>query len=357
MKFGNEVTLFTSAYDGCETETFRSGIRIIRKGGRYGVYLKARKFAKKHLREYDIIIDEINTIPFLSYRIAKDKPLVALIHQLAREIWFYETRFPISHLGYFALEPLWLRGYRRIPTITVSNSTKTDLLKVGFQKVFAVHNGISTQPLSKMPEKASNPVLIFVGRLVRSKHPDHAISAFSQVKKALPNAELWMVGEGYMRKQLTCETDEGVTFFGRVEESKKIDLLSKAHVLLMPSVREGWGISAIEANSVGTPTVGYRVPGLVDSIVDGSTGYLVRPFDVDALSKATIEILSDRTTLQNLSENALVWSRNFHWDKAANEFLSILNNVVRDSDRLGNSSQSLTDHTDPDGKPAILRIS
>ena len=95
-KFGNDVTIFTSAFDGCEPETFRSGMRFLRKGGKYTVYREAREYVKQHSSEFDIIIDEINTIPFRIPQITKNRPVVALIHQLAREVWFHETKFPIS---------------------------------------------------------------------------------------------------------------------------------------------------------------------------------------------------------------------------------------------------------------------
>jgi hypothetical protein len=84
---------------------------------------------------YDVIIDEINTRPFLTPKFIKNgEQVVALIHQLAREYWFYETPFPISYIGYHFLEDRWLRNYVNIPTVTISESTKKDLLNLGFKK-------------------------------------------------------------------------------------------------------------------------------------------------------------------------------------------------------------------------------
>jgi glycosyltransferase involved in cell wall biosynthesis len=322
------VTIFTSAFDESLPEEYRSGIRVIRQGGKYRVYAKARRYVKSHLSEFDIIIDEINTVPFRIPKIAKGAPVLAVIHQLAREVWFYETRFPMNLLGYFALEPLWLRGYRKIPTVTVSGSTRNDLLDLGFERVDVIHNGISATPLEKPVGKESRPILIFIGRLVRCKRPEDAVAAFKLVRTEFPDAELWILGNGYLKAKLERKAEEGIRFFGRVNEKEKFDLLKKAHVLLAPSVREGWGISVIEANAMGTPAVGYDVPGLRDSIVDGVTGFLADPLSPESLAEATREILSDSVKADTLSRSALEWSKKFSWDGAATEFQRILESTI-----------------------------
>jgi glycosyltransferase involved in cell wall biosynthesis len=325
---GNDVTLFTSSFSGCEPEAHQLGVRIIREGGKYSVYAKARRYVQRHLSQFDVIIDEINTVPFRVHRIAGETPIVAVIHQLAREIWFLETPFPVNVLGYFVFEPLWLRGYRRIPTVTVSNSTKEDLLDLGFRRVQIVHNGIGITPLAKVPPKESNPVLVFVGRLVKSKHPEHAITAFEYVKALFPDAELWILGDGYLRAKLERNIGDGVKFFGRVNEEEKFNLLKRAHVLLAPSSREGWGISVIEANAMGTPAVGYAVHGLRDSIVHEKTGLLVAPQNPKALAEAAKLILCDSPTAEKFSMNALQWSRRFNWDRSAEEFYGFLESTL-----------------------------
>ncbi len=69
----------------------------MRRGGRLGVYRAARRFWSSDGRgAFDVVVDEINTRPFLTPRWVRDTPIVALIHQLAREIWFDETPFPVS---------------------------------------------------------------------------------------------------------------------------------------------------------------------------------------------------------------------------------------------------------------------
>src|SRR5271157_1278326 len=181
---GHEVSLFTSKFPGSKREDFLDGIEIVRGGGRLTVYQEAKKnYAKRFkAQKFDVVIDEINTVPFFAPKFIKNnEKVVALIHQLAREYWFYEMPFPISYLGYHFLENRWLKQYVDVPTVTVSESTRKDLANLGFKHVSVVPQGLNFKPLDCLPEKDSKPVVIFSGRLKRAKRPDHALKAFKMV--------------------------------------------------------------------------------------------------------------------------------------------------------------------------------
>ena len=327
-KMGHEVTLFTSEFNGCKKEEVVDGVKVVRAGGKYSVYMKAKECYKKYFSKenFDVVIDEINTVPFFTPKFVNNgERIVALIHQLAREYWFYETPFPINIMGYYFFEDRWLKNYNKIPTVTVSESTKMDLINLGFKKVFIVPEGISFNPLKEVPEKEKEPTVIYLGRLKRAKRPDLVIKAFKIVKEKIPNAKLWIVGDGYLRKDLEKIAPDEVKFFGHISEEEKIKLLSKAWVMVNPSIREGWGINVIEANACGTLAVAYDIPGLRDSIINEKTGLLVKENgDVEKLAEAIIRVLESEVLRKVLSVNALEYSKNFSWDKAAQEFEKIL---------------------------------
>jgi glycosyltransferase involved in cell wall biosynthesis len=270
-------------------------------------------------------VDEINTRPFNTPRYVEGE-ILALIHQLAMEFWIYETPFPLSLIGPF-LERLWLRPYRMIPTVTVSRSTKDDLARLGFREVYIVHNGLNVKPLSRLPEKRAEPTIIYVGRMKRAKRPQDVIDAFRVVRKEVPDARLWMVGEGYLREKLQQEAGEGVVFYGYVERDHLRCLLTQAWVIAVPGVREGWGQVVTDANALGTPAVGYDIPGLRDSIVHGHTGILTSS-TVHALAEALIRILTDHGLRRRLSLNALEWARKFDWDRSAQRFEEVVQLVT-----------------------------
>jgi len=324
---GNKVTLFAGSFKDGEANEMVDGVTIVRRGGKYSVYRKAKEYYNRCFsrEEYDVVVDEINTEPFMTPKfVRKGEKIVALIHQLAREYWFYETPFPIGYLGYHFLEKRWLKNYRMIPTVTVSESSRKDLVNLGFRNVFVVGEGLNFMPLEKMGEKETHPVVVFVGRLKKAKRPDHAIKAFKIVKSRVPDAELWIIGNGYFAEKLRRMAVEGVRFFESVPNEERRELVKRAWVLVNPSVREGFGLNVIEANALGVPCVAYDVAGLRDAVTNNETGLLIKSGDAEALGEAIFRVLTNEALRVRLSEKALTYSRSFSWDKVADEFLNAI---------------------------------
>jgi glycosyltransferase involved in cell wall biosynthesis len=321
---GHEVCLFTSHFPNSEKEEIADGVRIVRAGGRFSVYQEAREFYAKRFKTegFDVIIDEINTRPFFAPKFVKsNSKVVALIHQLAREYWFYETPFPVSYFGYHFLENRWLRQYVDVPTITVSESTRKDLSDLGFKNVTVVQEGLNFEPLSTLPAKNHKPTVIFAGRLKRSKRPDHAIKAFKIVKTRVPDAEMWVFGDGPFRQKLEQMAGKGVKFLGDLPSIERRSLIAQGWVLVNPAVREGWGLNVIEANALGVSCIAYNVHGLRDSIKNGETGLLVEAGNIVSLAESIISLLVDERKRQRLSLEALRYAKRFNWDKTAEQFM------------------------------------
>lgn len=325
---GYTITLFTAEFKNCNKFEEINNMTIIREGGKYRVYSKAKSYYKSHKDEFDIVIDEINTKPFLTPKFVKDKPILAVIHQLAREFWFYETYFPLNYLGYYYLETKWLSYYRNITTITVSNSTKQDLTRMGFRNIFIVPEGLNIAPLIQVKRKGVSPIVVFLGRLKKAKLPDMAIEAFNLIKQEIQSAQMWVIGDGYMRKELENSNYKDVIFHGYVKDDLKYELLSKAHVILVPGIREGWGLNVTESNAMGTPAVVYNIPGLRDSVKDGETGLIVKENSPSGLANSAIFLLKNQDILTKISNNALSLSKQFSWNKSAHEFDKIIKNLV-----------------------------
>lgn len=94
MKLGHEVTLFTSRYKGSEEKDKINGYNIIRKGNKLTVSFHGIVYAKKHEKDFDIIIEQINTLPFLTPLFIKKSKRILFSHQLCKNVWFYEMPFP-----------------------------------------------------------------------------------------------------------------------------------------------------------------------------------------------------------------------------------------------------------------------
>jgi glycosyltransferase involved in cell wall biosynthesis len=288
---GHHVTLICAAVSGEPDTDDRPGYRVIRRGSRFGVYRAVAKFIREHSNDFDVIVDEINTRPFFAHRYAKGTPVVALAHQVAREVWFHEMPLPIALLGRYLFEPMWLRKYAHVPTLTVSQSSADSLRTYGLRNLSIVLEGVELPNSLALPmAKAAKPTLVFCGRLVSTKRPDHAIAAFSRVASILgEGSELHVIGGGPLEESLRASAPEGVVIHGRVSQQEKFEIIGRSHALICPSSREGWGLVVSEAAAVGTPTIGYNVDGLRDSIA-AARGVIVEP-NVEALADAIVQWL------------------------------------------------------------------
>lgn len=328
--FGHVVTIFTSRPAAFPAGETIDGVQIVRAGGRYSVYLWAVYHYLRFFRgKFDLVVDQVNTVPFFTPLFVGEKK-VAFFHQLAREIWFYETRFPISLIGFLA-EPLCLRLYRNVPAITVSPSSRKDLERAGIKKIYLISEAIAHHPLTEFSGKKETSSLVFVGRLVPSKRVVDVIEVFSKLAEKFDNLQLYIVGSGTKiyeekLKKLADELGLGsrIIFTGYVSDEERTKLLSESSVLLVTSIKEGWGLVVTEAAAGGTPAVVYDVDGLRDAVTDGVTGLICRERTPAAMARLVSDLLSDGDWLNRLSLNAWQASRNFTFERTAAQFLNAL---------------------------------
>jgi glycosyltransferase involved in cell wall biosynthesis len=322
---GHDVTLLTSRFAGARGTERIDGVRILRVGRlRRGTYhlLVQRRLAR--LSGYDVVLDEINTLPFLT-PLWQDHlpPTLALIHQLADDIWDLEVPRPLAMVGR-RVEPHLLRMYRDVPVATVSGSTMADLSRLGLRDVRVVLEGRDEAPPVGHLSKEAVPTFVFIGRLAANKRPDHAIAAFRRIREILPEARLWVIGVGVLEAQLRVGTPDGVEFLGRVSRQEMYERMARAHCLLVPSLREGWGLVITEANSVGTPAAGYDAPGIRDAIRPGRTGMLAATGDPRALADAALALIGDPEGYAAMCREARRWAECFSWDATAEMLLRML---------------------------------
>jgi glycosyltransferase involved in cell wall biosynthesis len=174
--------------------------------------------------------------------------------------------------------------------------------------------------------KEDMTTFLYVGRMAPSKRVHDIIEAFARFRAQGRAAKLWLIGDGTsryladLRRQVArLRLDGTVEFLGRVAADVKHDRMTRAHVLLMASVREGWGLSIVEANVCGTPAVVYDVPGLRDAVRNRETGFVVPPTP-DSLADGMERITADTDLYQRLAQAAKLWSSSFSFDTAAQEF-------------------------------------
>ncbi len=329
---GDSVEWFSATFPGAPAEETIDGVRIVRAGRQWTVHWTAFSHYRGNLSgRFDVVVDEVNTIPFFTPLWA-DVPAVMLIHQLAREVWWYESPFPLSAIGFVA-EPLYLRCYRKVPVVTISASTRDDLRQLGFKGSITIMP-VGIEHIAEVAVgKRADPSFLYVGRLAPSKRIGHILQAFAQFRQATGQGELRMVGGGSerYRQSLMKLTErlniaDSVFFYGRVSTEEKHRLMAEAHALVMTSVREGWGLVVTEANACGTPALVYDVPGLRDSVRHESTGLVVRARPHD-LFNAMVRVTSQPGLRAGLAAEGQRWSSTLSFDDAATVVSQLLQSV------------------------------
>lgn len=328
----DEVTCFTASYPGASASDEIDGVNIIRQGRQATVHLRAWRWLRKRHGRYDRIVDQINTIPFFTPLYVPANKRFYYIHQLAREYWFRETR-GLARLaapfGYLA-ESRALRVYRGTNGVTGAPSTVDDLVALGLpaERLSIVPYSLSMKPLETLPQKPGALRMVALGRLTPAKYVEEAIEAFARVQREVPDATLDIAGGGDDRYRARLERLvsrlglAGVRFHGRVPEEDKRALLARAHVHLFTGHREGWGLVVSEAAAMGTPSVGYDVPGTRDSI--GDRRLLVACGDVAELARRALALWQDPKLYAEVQSQA--WRRTFEMspDAAAVNFAQAL---------------------------------
>lgn len=297
-----------------------------------GIYWEGFLWLKRHVQSYDVIIDQINTFGFLAPRVVSEShsKVVALIHQLAKNVWDYEVIRPFNLAGRM-LERRVLATYNATPYITVSSSTLIDLKRAGWKgRHTVVPNGVEVGSRSR-PPKSSVPTIAFLGRVnAKSKRLDHAIRIHRLVRRALPQTQFWIIGRGELPRSIKRSMNSTITHYANITDDKRDELLAQAWICLAPSVREGWGRMVSEAAAVGTPSVVYNVHGLRDAVVNNVTGLIVPPTPKQAATWL-INLIENSTDLDMLSNNAYQHAMNFSWSRSVNLFESAITQYCQDS--------------------------
>ncbi len=314
-----KVTVFSCSFPFGKRQELIDDVLYIRRGNELTVHFWGVLFAFKYRKSFELIIDEFNGIGFFTFSL---KNSALLIHQLYREFWFEE--FGLAGVFPYLIEPLLLWCYRKKQAITVSESTKKDLKQSGFSNIAVVMNAVRFVRADKDSLKETAPTIVFLGRLKRTKRPLDAVEIFKAAQRSIPDLRLWIIGRGTEEEKLrrTANGLKGITFWGWVSNEKKAELLGRSHILLVPGLREGFGINVIEAAFFGVPSIGYAVPGLTDSIRHGETGYLVASKDEAAFRIK--ELLEDKETYKVMSNNCINYSRGFDWNLRADQFFALI---------------------------------
>jgi glycosyltransferase involved in cell wall biosynthesis len=339
---GHHVELIVGGFANGAPNAVRDGVKITRLGNRYTLYWSAYRYYKKHLQaqlacQTAIVIDEMNTVPFFCHWYVK-QPSLLFVHMLCRQIWWHELPPFIGWVGYLT-EPIYLWMLQKSTVMTVSNSTKNDLVRFGFlaSRCHIIPESTTLDPIADLAniKKFPQPTILSLGSIRSMKQTHHIIQAFELAKAQIPQLQLVVAGMpqgAYGRRVLaqiaTSPYAASITYHGAVTRSEKIRLMQQAQILCVASVKEGWGLVVTEANSQGTPSVVYDVDGLRDSVRNNETGLVTTQNTPQSLSLALVKLLRNTAQLAQLRQNAWQWSKELTFERSYQAFIKVLHDAA-----------------------------
>ena len=325
---GIEVVMRTSYAQGHPPRAQRDGYQVVRKAGRYLVFPRAAASEAAHrYGTRDALVEIWNGMPFFSPLWATG-PRVVFLHHIHAEMWKMVLPPNLARLGDTLERHVAPRIYHGSRMITLSPSSKEEMLEVGFKDelVEVVPPGVD-QHFRPGGTRSATPLIVGVGRLVPVKRFDRLIRAAVTARASAPDLELVIVGTGPDRSDLedlvdSLDAGSYVRFAGRVSDDELVATYQSAWAVASASVREGWGMTLTEAAACGTPAIATRIPGHVDALADGTSGLLVD--DEADLARQLARIATDQPLRDRLRAGALQHASTFTWNNTATRIMETL---------------------------------
>jgi glycosyltransferase involved in cell wall biosynthesis len=207
-------------------------------------------------------------------------------------------------------------------------------------KEYVVPPGVKLTDFSPSAAGSSSPSVLYVGRMERSsrwKGVRHVIDAAPRVLRSVPELTVDLVGSGddvpSLKRYVRSKGLERVVHFHDALGAPELaERYRRAGVVVLASTAsaESFGMALLEAGACGRPVVASRVGGVPNAVVDGETGLLVPPGDVDALADALTAVLVDDDLARFLGRRAEERARaEFAWESRVDATREILEGVAR----------------------------
>ena len=266
----------------------------------------------------------LNTVPeaILGGRV----PQLTVVHDLLP--LYFPAEYPRQQYYFRSLVPRVLRRSRIV--VADSESTRRDIIEsygIAAEKVRVIYPGYDPATYAVnghcAPALGEDAYLLYVGNLLPHKNLLGLLDALAILRRRL-SARLIIRGEGQLayaravrQRVETLGLSQAVRFQGYAAEGTLRDLYSRAACLVLPSLREGFGLPVLEAMACGTPVITSNSSSLPE--VGGDAALRVDPDDAIDLSDAMHRVLTDPDLRADLRERGLKWVRAFSWRRTAEE--------------------------------------
>lgn len=334
QKHGHKVTIYTMHWwRNKQKEIKRNGINYVSIMNKKELYKKDRRSITEALffglntykisNQHDVI--DFNVFPYIhcctgKLRTLLQKNMVITWHEVWGNYWYSY----LGKKGFFG--KLTEKIVSKLPQeiIAVSEKTKNELKELGAEST-VVPNGINYKEIQEIKEKEESFDAIYVGRLIPEKNVDQLLKAIEDTDYSVA-----VIGDGPMKKELleyAEKNDIDACFFGETSYEDLIGYIKSSRVFVLPSSREGFGITVVEAMASGTPVLTVdEEKNAAKDLVNEERGLVVslNPNEI----RDGIDLLINKKEKKDLTKNAKVYSKQFDWDNVSRECLDVYRSVL-----------------------------
>ncbi len=166
--------------------------------------------------------------------------------------------------------------------------------------------------------------------------PDVLLRAIARVKKKIPDVQVSIASEGeatelIIKMMVDLDLQKNVTLTGQIDNKDINAFIAKHHMMIMPSLREAFGVAALDASASGRPVIASRIGGIPEVVVDGETGILVPPGDVIPLADAIIKLAGEPDTVTRMGRAGYEFVKaNYTWEKSLDMMIDLYERLIRE---------------------------
>ncbi len=246
------------------------------------------------------------------------------------EVWGNYWYDYIGKAGFFGkhIERITARLPDRIMAVSARTANELAGIGVKTERIVVVPNGFAGESIQTIGPSTAIFDVAFAGRLIKDKHVDVLIRACAEASKTRP-MKLIIIGDGPERKALETLASElhfedSVTFTGLVEESSLIASIKAAKTFVLPSTREGFSITTLEALACGVPVITVNgVKNSAQELVENRVTGLIVGLSEKELSKAMLDILGDEPERKRMSDRCYKSIERYDWDVVTARLLEV----------------------------------
>lgn len=340
VKFGHEVTVYTSNADGKATRESEDGYEIVRFkplvkliGNSFmpGLFFKLRRARN----DFDVI--HAHSHLFLATNLCALArklglpPLVITNHGLMSQtapLWLQKIYIP-------TVAKWTLNAADRVICYTSEEKMRLEELGIATEKIKVIHNGVNTEVFtpSKTRKAETNNRILWIGRYVPGKGVDCLVDAFNILVHKNQDFRLTMVGEGPLKAQVQDKVTnlglgQHVSFKSFIPNTELPKLYRDSGAFVLTSINEGVPRTILEAMACGVPVVSTELPQLV-KIVEGC-GLLVPVEDAKAVADAVSRIAADTELARILGKNGCAKvAKHYSWENTVKETIELYEELIQ----------------------------